>query len=261
MKTLIRAAFVFFLCTVGTQLALGQSVGSLQGQVLDSSGAAVAKASVVATDTATNTSETAETDNTGSFVFTQLHPGTYRVQVTKTGFQSVAQENVSVLVATPTRLDFKLKVGEVSEVVDVTSSAVPVLNTEDATIGNTFDETEVKSLPFLARNVVNLLTIQPGVVFTGRSDTDRLSMGDTSVLDPREGVVDGIRGNQTNLMVDGIDANDWFTQAAFTSALPITLDSVQEFRVTTTGANATSGLVSGAQVQLVTKNEIDKTNL
>lgn len=254
MKKLICAASVFVLCIVGTQLAFGQSVGSLQGQVLDATGAAVAKASVVATDVATNTSETAETDNSGSYTFTQLHPGTYRVKATKAGFESTVQENVAVLVATPTRLDFKLQVGAVSEVVDVTSAAAPVLNTEDATVGNTFDEAEVKSLPFLARNVVNLLTIQPGVVFTGRSDTDRLSMGDTSVLDPREGVVDGVRGNQTNLEVDGIDANDWFTQAAFTSALPITLDSVQEFRVTTTGANATSGLVSGAQIQLVTKS-------
>src|SRR6266478_7795625 len=109
-------------------------------------------------------------------------------------------------------------------------SAAPTLNTEDASVGNAFAEDQVKSLPFLARNVVNLLTLQPGVVFTGQSDTDRLSQGSISTLDPREGSVDGVRGNQTNITVDGVDANDWQNQAAFTSALPVKLDSVQEFR-------------------------------
>ena len=257
MKKRIGAAqtAVLTVLLVGMQVAgWGQSVGSLQGQVTDATGAAVVKATIEATDVATNTSASAESDNAGSYVFNQLHPGTYRVKATKAGFETVLQESVTVLVATPTRLDFKLQVGAVSQVVEVTSQAAPALNTEDATIGNTFDELQVKSLPFLARNVVNLLTIQPGVVFTGRSDTDRLSMGDVTLLDPREGVVDGVRGNQNNVELDGVDANDWFTQAAFTSAIPITLDSVQEFRVTTTGANATEGLVSGAQVQLATKS-------
>jgi len=233
---------------------LGQSVGSLQGQVIDATGAAIVKATVEATDLSNNTAQSTESDVNGSYSFPQLRPGSYRVKATKSGFDTIIQERVSVLVATPTRLDFKLQVGSVTQEVSVTAEAAPALNTEDATVGNTFVEAQIKALPFLARNVVNLLTIQPGVVFTGRSDTDRLSQGSIATLDAREGVVDGIRGNQNNVMLDGVDTNDWFTQAAFTSALPITLDSVQEFRVTTTNANATNGLVSGAQVQLVTKS-------
>jgi Carboxypeptidase regulatory-like domain len=233
--------------------ALAQNVGSLQGTVSDPAGAAVSGAKVTATDLASGVARTATTDKAGEYALPQLPPGTYKVEVNKDGFKSFAAEKVSVLVATPTTLDVRLALGSMSEQV-VVESAVPLLNTEDASVGNAFEEDQVKTLPFLARNVVNLLTLQPGVVFTGRSDTDRLSMGSIATLDLREGVVNGIRGNQDSVTVDGVDSNDWQNQAAFTSALPVTLDSVQEFRVTTTNANATNGLVGGAQVELVTKS-------
>jgi hypothetical protein len=231
-----------------------QNVGSLRGTVIDKTGAAILEASVTATDLATSASRTTKTDNTGAFGFSQLNPGSYRVEITKEGFKKYIEANIAILVATPTSLDVTLELGVISQQVIVESVATPALNTEDASVGNPFAEDEVKSLPFLARNVVNLLTLQPGVVTTGTSDTDKLAMGSTSTLDRRDGAVDGVRGNQTNITVDGIDANDWQNQAAFTSALPITLDSVQEFRVTTTNANATDGIVGGAQVALVTKS-------
>ncbi|HWO27757.1 MAG TPA: carboxypeptidase-like regulatory domain-containing protein, partial [Candidatus Acidoferrum sp.] len=229
-------------------------MGSLHGTVVDKTGAAVPDAQVTATEISTDSSRTTKTDNTGSFSFAQVNPGTYHLQIEKPGFKVYLNGKVEVLVATPTNVDVELELGSVSQQVTVESAAVPALNTQDATMGNTFGQDEVQSLPFLARNVVNLLTLQPGVVFTGMSDTDQLAMGTTSGLDARDGAVDGVRSNQTNITVDGIDANDWQNQAAFTSALPITLDSVQEFRVTTTNANATDGIVGGAQVALVTKS-------
>jgi len=231
-----------------------QNVGSLRGTVIDKTGAAVPDAAVTVTDLATDSSRTAKTDNTGSFSVAQLNPGTYKVEIEKPGFKKYLESDVTVLVATPTTLEIHLELGTVTQEVVIASATEPALNTEDATVGNPFGEDEVKSLPFLARNVVNLLTLQPGVVTTGNSNTDQLAMGSIQTLDPRDGAVDGVRGNQTNVTVDGIDANDWQNQAAFTSALPITLDSVQEFRVTTTNANATDGIVGGAQVALVTKS-------
>jgi len=242
------------LCTLLAGFALrAQNVGSLQGQVTDPGGAFVIGAKVSATDASTGITRTTQTDSSGEYIFSQLSPGTYKLEVVMNGFRGFVASKVSVVVATTTSLDVRLELGSVSEQVMV-ESAAPTLNTEDASVGNAFAEDQVKSLPFLARNVVNLLTLQPGVVFTGRSDTDRLSMGSIATLDLREGVVNGIRGNQNSVTVDGVDSNDWQNQAAFTSALPVTLDSVQEFRVTTTNANATNGLVGGAQVQLVTKS-------
>jgi hypothetical protein len=246
------AAFV--LGVLGACLPIwAQNVGSLRGTVTDKTGAAVPDASVTATELATSASRNTKTDNAGGFVFLQLNPGTYKVEIVKDGFKKWVEARVTILVATPTTLEVRLELGTMNQQVIVESAAVPALNTQDATVGNPFAEDEVKSLPFLARNVVNLLTLQPGVVTTGVSNTDQLAMGSIETLDPRDGSVDGVRGNQTNITVDGIDANDWQNQAAFTSALPITLDSVQEFRVTTTNANATDGIVGGAQVALVTK--------
>lgn len=253
-KRLVCLVFCLAVLLGGFSLPVwAQNVGSLRGTVTDKTGAAVLDAAVTATDLATDSSRTEKTDNTGAFTFAQMNPGNYRVEVTKDGFKKYIEANVTILVATPTSLDVRLELGTISQQVIVESAAAPALNTEDATVGNPFAEDEVKSLPFLARNVVNLLTLQPGVVTTGTSDTDKLAMGSTSTLDRRDGAVDGVRGNQTNITVDGVDANDWQNQAAFTSALPITLDSVQEFRVTTTNANATDGVVGGAQVALVTK--------
>jgi hypothetical protein len=252
-----------FLLTAGVAFLIvvtctwAQNVGSLQGTVLDPTGAGVATANVKLTDLASNTTRTMISDAAGAFSFVQLNPGIYKLEISKGGFKTHVEERVTVIVATPTHLDIHLELGAVSQEVLVESTAVPLLNTQDATVGNAFEENQVKSLPFLARNVVNLLTLQPGVVFTGQSDTDRLSQGSIDTLDPREGAVDGVRGNQTNVTVDGVDANDWQNQAAFTSALPVTLDSVQEFRVTTTNANATNGIVGGPQVELVTKSGSD----
>jgi hypothetical protein len=238
-------------------VARSQNVGSLQGTVTDPAGAAVVGASATLTDLASGAVRTSVSDATGGYVFPQVNPGAYKLEISKDGFKTHIEERVTIAVATQSTLDVKLEIGSVSQQVMVESAAIPQLNTQDATVGNAFSEDEVKSLPFLARNVVNLLTLQPGVVFTGQSDTDRLSQGSISTLDPREGAVDGVRGNQSNITVDGVDANDWQNQAAFTSALPVTLDSVQEFRVTTTNANATNGIVGGPQVDIVTKSGTD----
>jgi hypothetical protein len=242
-----------FACLAMVLTTRAQNVGSLSGTVTDPSGAAIAGAKVTISDQGSGLSRTVESDKNGEYNFAQLNPGTYKLEVVKDRFRTFIAERVSVLVATPTQVTVKLELGAISEQV-IVESAAPALNTQDASVGNVVDEQEVKSLPFLARNVVNLLTMQPGVVFTGMSDTDRLSMGSVETLDSREGVVNGMRGNQTNVTLDGVDSNDWQNQAAFTSALPVTLDSVQEFRVTTTNSNATNGLVGGAEVQLVTKS-------
>jgi hypothetical protein len=232
----------------------GQDLGSLQGTVSDPSGAAIVGARITATDLASSVSHVATTGKDGGYNLTQLSPGDYKVEIAKDGFKRYVQPRVTILVATPTLLDARLQLGSFAQQVVVESAAAPTINTEDATVGNAFNEEQVTDLPILAGNVVNLLTIQPGVVFTGMSDTDRLNMGDISTLDGREGVVDGIRGNQSDVTVDGVDSNDWQNQSPFTSAVPVTLDSVEEFRVTTTNANATNGLTGGAQVQMITKS-------
>ncbi len=225
---------------------------SVSGTVRDSTGAVMAAVEVKAIHLDSGAVRTTKTDESGLYAFAQLRPGKYQITVLQSGFKSVTRD-IQLLVATPGRADFEMPVGAVTENVEVAAPAMAV-NTIDASVGNAFPEQAVKALPFLARNATALLTLQPGVVVTGTSDTDLLSMGSTRMLDERDGAVNGIRSNQTNVTVDGVDSNNWETQAAFSSALPVTLDSLQEFRVTTTNANSTEGAAGGAQVALVTKS-------
>jgi hypothetical protein len=244
--------FTFMICFVG--FARAQNLGSLNGQVTDPNNKAVAGATVHLIETGTQTSRDTKTNDQGLFNFAQVKPGIYTLKFEAPNFKQFVQDKVQVLVATPTTLNVQLTLGAMTEQIVVTAEAQPNINMEDATIGNTVNEKTIKSLPFAARNPVGMLSLQPGVVFSGNSDLDTLSLGSLSGLDMRDGAVNGVRGNQMNISVDGGDANDWQNQAAFTSALPVTLDSIQEFRVTTGGINSTDGVTSGAQVALITKS-------
>ena len=237
--------------------ARAQNQGSLSGQVTDPSKKVVEKAAVHLTEVGTQTTRDTETNGEGDYSFFQLKPGIYSLTVEAPGFKLAVQEKVEVLVSTPTTLNIALELGAVSQQVVVTSESVPQLNTEDASIGDAVNEQEIKSLPLLARNPVGLLSLEPGVVTTGASNFDEVSYGSTASLDMRDGTVNGVRGDQMNVTLDGSDANDWQNHAAFASALPVTLDSLQEFRVTTGGANSDQGGASGPQVALVTKSGTD----
>ena len=110
----------------------------------------------------------------------------------------------------------------------------PALNLVDASIGNSFGETQVRQLPLEGRNVPDLLSLQAGVAYTGNRVADKDQ-------DTRNGAVNGARSDQSNVTLDGVDVNDQSSGYAFTSVLPVTQDSVQEFRVTTANYGADQG--------------------
>jgi hypothetical protein len=222
------------------------SSASLQGTVTDQSGAAVVGANISLVSTESKTERTAVSGSQGEYRFLFIPPGLYTLTVTAKGFARFEQTGLQLLVNTPTTVNVPLKLGSATEVVNVTTEAPP-LNMVDASLGNSFDETQVKQIPIDGRNVPDLLTLQAGVAYTGnRPDIDKNN-------DTRSGAVNGARSDQSNVTLDGVDVNDQATGYAFTSVLPITPDSVEEFRVTTTNYNADQGQGSGAQVALVTK--------
>jgi hypothetical protein len=223
------------------------STTSLRGTVTDASGAAVAKADVTLSNPERAVERTTKTGGSGEFEFLQLPPGVYRLSVKMTGFRTFEQPGTQLLVNTPATANVKLEIGTTSETVEVTGETT-VVNTTDASIGNAFNENQIKSLPMEGRNVPDLLSLQAGVAYTGnRTDIDK-------TVDTRSGAVNGARSDQSNITLDGVDVNDNANGEAFTSVLPITADSVQEFRVTTSNYNADEGRSSGAQVSLVTKS-------
>jgi hypothetical protein len=239
-------ALTLFTCLLGTGPALGQATTSVRGTVTDPDGNAVVGANVVLANAESKTERVATTGGQGEYQFLLIPPGTYILTVTSAGFRGYEQKGLALLVNTPATANVQLKVGATTEVVTVTSEA-PALNLVDASVGSSFDEKQVRQIPLEGRNVPDLLSLQAGVAYTGNRIADKDQ-------DTRNGAVNGARSDQSNVTLDGVDVNDQSNGYAFTSVLPVTQDSIQEFRVTTTNYGADQGQGSGAQVALVTKS-------
>ncbi|HET6217804.1 MAG TPA: TonB-dependent receptor [Acidobacteriaceae bacterium] len=240
------SAFLFFaigFCGVAWSQA---SFTSLRGTVTDPSGAVIPGATVSIVNKATNVTSTQTASGSGEYQFQQIPPGTYVINATGSGF-SPQSKQADLLVNQPATINFKLTVQATAVTVDVSSEA-ETLNTTDASIGNSVNNATIQALPMEGRNVTDLLSLQPGVLYLGRQTTDQQDQ------DSRSGSVAGARSDQTNVTLDGLDDNDQQNGYAFTGVLRSTLDSTEEFRVTTTSSNADAGRSSGAQVTLVTKS-------
>ena len=159
---------------------------SLQGTVTDPSGSAVVGAGVALSSSESKLERTVVSGAQGEYRFLALPPGTYALSVTAKGFAHYQQTGLQLLVNTPATANVQLKVGTASENITITSEA-PTLNLVDASIGNSFGENQVREIPLEGRNVPDLLSLQPGVAYTGnRLDIDKDQ-------DTRNGAVNGAR--------------------------------------------------------------------
>lgn len=242
----LTLAVVSLACVLLTGAALGQATTSVRGRVTDPQGNVVVDASVVLANSQSKTQRTTQTGPQGEYQFLFIDPGTYSLTVTGHGFSTYEQRDLALLVNTPATVNIQLKIGATTEVVSVTSEA-PALDLVDASIGNSFEQRQVQQIPLEGRNVPDLLSLQAGVAYTGNR------IGDPD-QDTRNGAVNGARSDQSNITLDGVDVNDEVNGYPFKSVLPITQDSVQEFRVTTTNYGADQGQGSGAQVSLITRS-------
>jgi hypothetical protein len=233
---LYRTPGVALLLLVFCVIALGQSgTSTIQGVVADQQGNRVPGATVTLSNPEKNFSRVQKTNESGSYTFNLLPPGRYTVQVEASGFKTSIFTDVAALVDKPTEINAPLEAGNISESVTVSSGAGDVLlNTQDATLGNNFVNKQITQLPLEARNPISLLTLQPGVT--------------------RAGNVTGARADQSNITLDGVDINEAQTNDINAPVLRLNAESVEEFRVVTSNANATQGRSAGAQISLVTKS-------
>lgn len=253
-----RRVFTGFSLLAAVSIAQAQSTSSLHGVVSDPQNAVIPGAVVALSSTTTSASRQVVTDNAGVYQFLQMMPGEYTLTVTKPGFAKATQEHVVLQVNVPMTLDIHMQVGTTGQTVNVTAEA-DTLNTSDASIGNAFTEHSIKQLPLDTRNVVELLSLQPGVTQSGevmgsRRDQNNITLDGVDVNDNENS---GIGGNSDIGSQQGSNANIPSSDspiAGFNSVLPIPLDSVQEFRVTVAGQGADEGRSSGGQVVLITKS-------
>jgi len=248
----LQGGGILFCILSAVSFAFGQAATtSLRGIIKDPSGALVPSAKVTLIDKATGHTFSAAATATGYYEVLQIPPATYTITVSAPGFgdQSKAAE---LLVNQPATINFTLTVQASTVTVDVSGEA-QTLNTTDASLGDSVDNATIEALPMDGRDPVSLLSLQPGVLFLGQTLTlaDKTS---PQLLDSRQGAVAGSRSDQGNVTLDGIDDNDQINGYAFNGVLRSTLDSTEEFRVTTSNSNADAGRSSGAQVSLITKS-------
>jgi hypothetical protein len=236
--TLAAAALLLFLTSLPARAQVDS--GAILGNVTDTSGAQVRGAQVTVTNEGTNATLSSTTGNDGEYKFTPLPIGQYTVTVTFQGFSTVTQKHVTVNVGADVVANFALKPGAVNETIEV-ASTVPVLETQDASVGQVVDGRSVNNLPLNGRNFTFLAQLAAGVN-TPQADTrGNAASGAFSA--------NGNRPSQNNYLLDGIDNNsdtvDFLNGTNFVVLPP--LDAVEEFKVQTSDFSAEFGR-SGAAV-------------
>jgi len=236
---LVLASLVVLLCSAAPLWAQVDA-GSILGTVSDASGGSVRGATVTMTNEGTNASLSTTTGSDGTYKFSPVRIGSYKLTATLQGFQTITQRNVVVNVGQDVVVDFTLKPGSVSETVEVQSS-VPVLETQDASVGQVIDSRNVDNLPLNGRNFTFLAQLAAGVN-TPQADTrGNAASGAFSA--------NGLRPAQNNYLLDGIDNNsdtvDFLNGTNYVVLPPV--DAVQEFKVQTSDFSAEFGR-SGAAV-------------
>src|SRR5262245_15710783 len=238
---------IFILCLLAMSLPLyAQSTsGSMTGAVQDKNGAAIANAKVVVTDQSRKVSFTATTDSEGRFVFAQLQPGRYNLEVQSTGFRKFELKDIVLNANDKLSIgELSLEVGAVEQIVEVVSEGQQ-LKTEsgersDALVGEQLQNVAVNSRTYLA-----LAAVTPGVVVTGNFQTAGHA-GLSSIS------ANGARFNQNQLTLNGIGNVD--TGNNGDQLATVSLDSVQEFKILTSNYQAEYGRSAGAQINVVTKS-------
>jgi len=249
MKQFVRLAFagplVLGVLFAGVAAhAQTAATGAVLGTVTDPQQAAVEGTTVEMRNVGTNEVRTQATNSAGQYSFPGVMPGVYKISVTRTGFKANTVDNFRVDVNKSYTVDFKLELGQTSEVVRVESTLRAELQTTDAQVGNDVSSAEIMNLPTLRRNAAALLTLQPGV-----------SPGNGSF--PRVGMrVAGAIDDQNVFTLDGIDVSDNVIggiDAQTIASIPLGAESVEEYRVGVNNPNATFGRASGGQIAVISK--------
>jgi hypothetical protein len=246
----IIASLLLLYVSLAIQGSAQVNTASLTGQVTDTAGAVIPNASVTVKNKATAAERSTNTDSSGYYTFASLPVGIYSVTIELQGFKRAVHEAVSLEIGQKARLDTLLEVGAVSESVVVATSP-PLLTTQEATTGSVIESRMISDLPLAGRNWDDLLNGVPGV------QADRYSEQGGATANGRTGGanVHGVRSLQNNFVLDGVDNNSISenVQELTTQVARPSVDSIQEFKVSTNPYSAENGRSPGALISVTTK--------
>lgn len=242
----VRGFCSFVLLTFAVMAAFSQSqstTGLIQGTVVDANGAVVSGASITVQNTGTGFQRTVASNSDGFFSAPLLPLGRYKITTKASGFADSILENVDVTVGQTQSFTIALKVGSAAVTVDVTAES-ETIETARTELSTQINERSVENLPINRRDFSRFALLTPGVSIVQGPDGDEIT-------------INGQKGIQNNVSIDGSDANNPFfgeQRGGQRPAFTISLESVKEFQVVPVGASAEFGRSSGGFVNVVTKS-------
>jgi Carboxypeptidase regulatory-like domain len=241
----VAVSVALILC--GAQGVLAQEVtATITGTVMDTSGGAVVGATVNVKSIDRGVVYTATTSESGLYRIPQLPVGNYELKVEKAGFASVAYPAFPLSLNQVARIDVEMKVGQVSETVEV-SGAAPVLKTESTQVDTIIDSATNDALPLATRNYVELTLLSPGAI---HPDPSSFNNGD-NVNSGARPFINGNREQSNNFLLDGLDNNEVSDNLLGYTPSP---DAIQEFNLITNNAPAEFGNFEGGIVSATIKS-------
>lgn len=258
MPSMRKLVFASLAATVVLLLAAysgwGQNVyGTIAGTVSDSSGAAVADATVTLTNMDTNEKHNLTTDASGNYTFVNILPGKYKVEAEKSGFKKFVRQPILVQIESGIKVDITLQVGAQTETVEV-SAEVPLLQPETNSLGQVVEQRDVTELPLNGRNPLALVELVPGVVPQGQPSAGNSSMGNPVGANPfalGDFQVGGGMSGQSAILIDGTPTNGAYLNVV--TVIP-SQDVIEEFKVQTNNLGPEYGRFAGGVINLSTKS-------
>jgi hypothetical protein len=252
-ETYVSALWILFAVAVSLTMsarAYAQVAGAtLTGTVKDSSGAFIPSAQIAITDVATGVTRTVSADGAGLYAAPNLSPATYEIRVSATGFSTEVQKGVTLTVGAQQVLDFTMRVGQMSQMVEVTTEA-PTVELTSSELGATVNSTTVRELPLNGRSWTDLANLQPGVVAATSHTKVDVNRGYGAQLS-----ISGARPQQNNYRLDGISINDYSNGGpGSVIGQNLGVEAIQEFSVLTSNYSAEYGKTSGGVVNAISRS-------
>jgi len=230
-----------------TPLAWSQEVtANITGLVTDPSGAPIVGATATATDTQRGTNFSATTNSAGIYSISRIPIGTYRVKVQQNGFQSAVQADINLDLNQTARLDFQLKLGQVTEVVEVTGAA-PLLQTQSTEVSTVINAKTQVSLPLGTRDYLALTLLAPGATTPNPASFSTPGL----ITSSGRPYINGNREQANSLLLDGIDSSENSNNEVGYTPSP---DAIEQFNVITQNASAEFGNYQGGVISTSIKS-------